>query len=268
MKGRGTESELEAMLDTHYIGLFAAYGTLVAGTFFLRWLGGRSEAAEPVWPACERVELKRPWLDVGLFFVGVACVIGVGQLYMADMLIPAKGTLWAFADAVNQFLIFSPILLLLVVRRQGLRTAYLPGDRIARRLAAGVGLALAAGVAYSIATRDFTSIANSVAGEASSGWLPAHVVQVFMEDLLIAALLVRLAAGLRSELGAGLLVAVLFAASHLPAMFAGEDPVGTREIVRLGMDAAIGVIVMVGLVRTRDVLWLYPTHLLMDIAQF
>lgn len=256
------------MLDTHYAGLFAAYTSLVVATLILGTLWRRSARGAPIWPACERIELDRPWLDVALLLVSIAGVIGVGQLYMRGLLLPSEGALGSVCEAINQALIFSPVALLLVVRRQGPRTAFLPMERFWTRGVAGLGLGVAAGIAYSTATLDPTGLLSSIGAEASSGRLPAHAVQVLMEDLVIAALLVRLAGALRSEWGAGVLVAMLFAAAHVPAMLAGEDPVGTREIVRLSMDALIGVVVMVGLVRTRDVLWLYPTHLLMDIAQF
>jgi len=252
----------------HYYALFAGYGALVAATLALNHLFGRSKQSRAIWPATGRPDLKRPWTDLGLVFLAVIAVIGVGQLYTAGYLLPTSGELGPWAEAVNQLLIFSPIPLLILLRRQPLSTALLPVKRLPARVAAGVGLALLAGVAYSAVARDFSLIPGAVADEAAAGRLPAHAVQVFMEDLAIAALLVRLAAAVRSEWAAGALVAVLFAASHVPAMLSDGGGLAAGDVLRLALDVGIGLIVMVGLLKSRDLLWLYPTHLLLDVAQF
>jgi len=258
------------VISAHYFGLFAAYGALVVATLAVVRLtrGREGESARGLWPATGAIELKRPWVDLGLFFVAVAAVIGVGQLYVNGMLLPETGPVFGLIEAVNQFLIFSPVLLLLLIRRQSLATALLPRGRVGLRLLAGFGLALVAALAYSLARRDFGVLVDAFAGEAGSAALGAHAVQVFMEDVAIAALLVRLSCAIRTEWGAGALVAALFAAGHLPAMLAGDDPVTGADIVALTMDFGIGLVVMIGLLRTRDVLWLFPTHFVMDVAQF
>jgi len=252
----------------HYYALFAGYGALVAATLALNHFFSRSKQSKPIWPAAGRPELKRPWTDLGLIFLAVIAVIGVGQLYTAGYLLPTSGELGPWAEALNQLIIFSPIPLLLLIRQQPPSTALLPMKRLPTRLAAGVGLALLAGVAYSAVARDFALIPGAIADEAAAGRLPAHAVQVLMEDLAIAALLVRLAAAIRSEWAAGALVATLFAASHIPAMLSGGEALTSGDAVRLALDVAIGLIVMVGLLKSRDLLWLYPTHLLLDVAQF
>ncbi len=256
-------------MNDHYVGLFAAYGSMVVLTVFVSVLLTRKRTAEPIWPAQETVRLPRPWLDLGLFFVAVVGVIAVGQLYQRGLMLPTRGPAGWLLEAVNHAAIFAPILILLAIRRQGLGTVLLPGGRLWLRLAAGCGLALVAAGAYVLAGPSTVSdVAGAIADEARDGVLLGHAVQVFMEDLAIAALLVRLAAALRSGWAAGVCVAVLFSAAHIPAMLGSGDPVTATDFLHRGFDAAIGVIVMVGLIRTRDVLWLYPTHLLMDLTQF
>ncbi|MGP1273422.1 MAG: hypothetical protein ACTS22_08805 [Phycisphaerales bacterium] len=257
-------------MGDHYTGLFAAYGTLVLLTLALVGRQRRGDGTRRgLWPACERVDLPRPWLDVGLFFVAAIGVITVGQLYMAGWLLPTAGPLGWLAEAANQALIFASIPLLLILRRQGPSTALLSGQKLGRRALAGVLLAAAAIGAY-IAAAPATAgdVADAARAELADGRLLAHAVQVFMEDLAVAVLLVRLAAALRSEWAAGVGVALLFAGAHIPAMLAGGDLVEPVAYLHRGLDATIGVVVMVGLLKTRDLLWLFPTHLALDLTQF
>jgi len=256
----------------HYAGLFAAYGLLVVLTLLIHRVSRRSRRIETIWPAQDPVSLRHPWADVGFFVVAVAGVIGVGRLYQRGMLLPTPDSpAGAVSEAFNQFLIFAPIPLLLVMRRQGPETALLsPKRRPVRRLGAAVGLAAVAMLTYAAVTEHtLADVAGAFADEARSGRLPAHAVQVFMEDLAIGVLLVRLAAAVRSEWAAGVAVATLFAAAHIPAMLSGAaEGLEPAALTHLGLDALIGVIVMVGLLKTRDVLWLFPTHLTLDVMQF
>ncbi len=257
------------MPNGHYLGLFAAYGTVVVLTLLIRLVFLKIPKLRPIWPAQGPIELRRPWLDFGLFFVAGIGVIAVGQLYQQNLLLPNTGPMGPAFEAINQGIIFLPIPLLLLIRRQGPRTALLPHGDLGRRVSASLVLATVAALVYVIATpASLTDFGLAFSREASEGRLAAHAVQVFMEDLAIAALLVRLTLVLRSEWGAGIAVACLFAAAHIPAMLGAEAPVEPVEWAHRGLDAAIGVIVMVGLLKTRDLLWLYPTHFVMDMAQF
>lgn len=256
-------------MDTHYLGLFAAYSTFVAVTLFIvRRRHPPNGHAATIWPATDQVLFARPWLELGLLLAAIIGIILVGQLYQAGYLLPNRAPFSPIAEMANQVLIFSPLLLLLLLRRQSLHTALLPSRRLGPRALSSLTLAALAAFAYSLAVRDFGRIPDAMMAETELGRLPSHAVQVFLEDFAIAMLLVRLAAVLRSEWAAGLGVAALFPALHVPAMLSTGEGLSTANFANLGLDFAIGVVVMVGLLKTRDVLWLFPTHFLMDVAQF
>src|SRR5262249_42376954 len=155
-------------------------------------------------------------------------------------LLPSWEPLAPLIEAANQFLIFSPFLALLLLRRQGPRTAWVRTDRLWARLLVGLGLA-----ALSI-------LAFTLVRQGSDPWWevyprvyqPGNVglaVQVLGEDLAIAILFVRFQAaiGLRGTI---VLVAALFAAAHVPAMVAQGASLG--ELSSLVLDAGLGVVVL------------------------
>jgi hypothetical protein len=192
-------------------------------------------------------------------------VLVIGQLYVREWLLPtAPGLLGVVTDACNQIIIFSPLLLLLAVRRHPLRTAWLPGDRIWLRIVVGTVLAL-------ISILVFTVVRSE-----GDHWLPvvrrvyhpqnlSHLVQVFLEDLAIAILFVRLrsAIGLRRTIA---LVAVLFAIGHIPSLLAhGAD---MAELAGLLLDAGLAVVVISIVQRSADIWWFWSIHFALDMMQF
>jgi hypothetical protein len=168
-------------------------------------------------------------------------VLAIGQLYLREWLLPkAPGLLGGVADACNQILIFSPLFLLLALRRHSLRTAWLPIDRVWLRILVGTVLALSSILVFTMARSE------------SDHWLVvvrrvyqpqnlSHLVQVFLEDVAIAILFVRFrsAIGLRSTIA---LVAILFAVSHVPSLLA--DGAGITELAGLVLDAGLAVVVL------------------------
>jgi len=91
------------------------------------------------------------------------------------------------------------------------------------------------------------------------------LVQVLLEDIAIAILFVRFrsALGLRFTVG---LVAVLFAAAHIPALLASG--VAIHECIGLVLDAALAVGVLSVVQRSSDVWWFWCVHYAMDMTQF
>ncbi len=242
----------------HHYALLGGYGTAVVA-----WLVV-ARVFPNLWPRQDAIAFVRPWREVAWALLAVLGVLAVGQLYVRHWLLTASGPLAPFVEAGNQLLIFAPILAVPFLRRQGFRSAWMPIDRLWARLL--VGLALAA-----LAILTFTSVRKG-----SESWLeiyprvyhPKNIglsVQVLFEDVGIAILFVRFRAamGLRGTI---VLVACLFAASHIPAMIAGGAPV--RELDGLVLDAGLGVIVLFIAQRSADVWWLWCVHFAMDMMQF
>lgn len=91
------------------------------------------------------------------------------------------------------------------------------------------------------------------------------MVQVFLEDVTIAVLFVRLAAAIGNRRATGV-VAALFAAGHIPTLL--SQGASLTELTGLLRDTALGVAVILVLQRSRDVVWFWCLHFCLDMTQF
>lgn len=201
---------------------------------------------------------------MGLALIAVAGVLVVGQLYMRIGFLPESGAAGPAFAAFNQIAIFSPVLLALVLRSQSLDTVWLGRRRWPLRLLLGIGLAMLAILTYTLLRKDMDGFPEVMAR------IPRYrhvdeAVQVFLEDLTIAFLFVRLAAAIGAR-WAVVTVAVLFAAGHVPALLA--EGASTGELLLLLRDAALGTAIIAVLYRARDILWFWCVHFAMDMLQF
>jgi len=246
------------MTVTPHLGLLVAYlGALLA------WLVLRSWAGQ-LWRPLPDPVFVSPWREVAWALVAVAAIIGIGILYSNGWLLPATSRHRPALDAVNQLLIYCPVFLLLVLRRHGLDTAWLPTQRILSRVGVGVGLGLLALLLYALVRTGLQAWPELVA----QTYQPRHVsylVQVLLEDVSVAVLFVRFRAalGLRGSL---LVVATLFAAAHIPGLLASGA--AARDLLALFGDAGLGVLALAVLHRSRDVWWFWMVHFAMDMTQF
>lgn len=247
------------MFTEHYPPLAVAYlvglgAWLLASRFLSR-----------VWPSeAEKVSFSRPWREFGIALLGALGVLLMGQLWMRGIRLPEKGVLGPVLGAINQALIFAPILLVPVLRRQPWTTAWLPRPRIAIRLLVGLVLASLAVTVYSL-LREGAEEPWVLFGRI---WRYEHIdemVQVFLEDLTIAILFVRLASAIGVR-WATFAVACLFAAGHIPVMV--SQGATWAEVAGLVRDSGIGVAVILVLQRSRDVVWFWCIHLCLDMTQF
>ena len=217
-----------------------------------------------MWPAVPSPAFTKPWLEVLWAILAGLAVLGIGTLYSQHRLLPATNNHRPALDAVNQVLIYSPFFMLLLVRRQGLSTAWLPTRRIPFRIAIGLAVALLALAIYSLTQFGLGSYPRLL----ESVYAPSHInhlVQVLLEDIGIAILFVRMRAalGLRWTL---LLVAMLFAAAHIPGLLAaGASP---TDLLALLADAGLGVLALIFLQRSQDVWWFWMLHFALDMTQF
>ncbi|MBI1849998.1 MAG: hypothetical protein HYR85_06605 [Planctomycetes bacterium] len=245
--------------DSH-VALAAGYAAALAG-----WLAAQ-RALPAVWPGRDPFSFAHPWLEVLWALLAGGAVIGVGQIYQRGWLLPTTGALGPVLESVNQVIIFLPLAVLLAIRRQSLATAWLPAGRLGARLGAGIALALSAVVAFTLVrsgSDPFWKVVPRV-------FRPTNVpiaVQVFLEDVAIAILLVRIGAATEKPRVAAVVVAALFAASHLPAMFGG-GAVGWEDLASLSLDFVLAAGVLLVVQRSADVVWFWCVHCAMDLMQF
>jgi hypothetical protein len=242
---------------SHTLTLVIAYAAICA----LWWAVSQ---VVPLWRQPERPALAHPWVEVGFALAAAAAVLVLGQLWSRGIRLHAPGTWNTVAESVNQFLIFSPIILLPLIRKQGWAGAWIQRNRLWARLGIGVALAVVALLIYSVSESGALSFGATI--KAVFRFKNAHVaVQVLLEDIAIAVLFVQIAAALHPR-WAILLVAALFAGGHLPALFANEASAG--EMFGLVRDFGLGVLVIGTLWRGADIIWFWPVHFALDMTQF
>jgi hypothetical protein len=242
---------------SHSATLVVAYAVACGGW----WLVSR---LVPLWRAPDRPTFAHPWREAGLALLAGGGVIALGQLWLRGIRLSTPGRWYPLAESINQIIIFSPIVLLPVVRRQGWSSAWIQPDRLWARLGLGLGLAWCVLLVYSLTETGAPGWDVTV----REVYRPAHfhlAVQVLLEDLAIAILFVRFAAAL-SPLLAFVLVAALFAGGHVPTMLA--KGASSRELLELIRDFGL-VILMIGTVwRGADIAWFWPVHYALDMTQF
>lgn len=246
------------MSDSHYVALLAGYSVALAG-----WLVA-FKVLPGLWPPATPPEFEKPWREIGYALLAVLAILLIGQMYQRDWLLPRAASFQPLTESVNQAIIFSPLPLLLYIRKHSLLTAWLPLTRVWVRVLVGLVLALLAATAFKLIRHDSPAWPHLVAGIYQLGHLP-HLVQVFFEDLGIAILFVRLRAaiGLRWSIG---LTAAGFAAAHIPAMI--SDGASTTELSHLVLDTGLAVIAIAIVQRSADIWWFWCVHFAMDMTQF
>jgi len=242
---------------SHTWVLVIAYASVCVLWWCVRWF-------TPLWPDADRPRLARPWVEVTIALLAGVAVLALGQLWMRGIRLTASGPWGSIAEAVNQVIIFSPIVAVPIIRRQGWASAWVRPDRLPARLAIGLGLALVALLIYSGLERGAPSWPETIRGVFAPS-RAHHAVQVLLEDLVIAILFFRLSAAVR-PVGAILGVAALFAAGHVPSLLAqGATP---TELVGLARDFGLVVLVLGTLSRSADIAWFWPVHYSLDMTQF
>lgn len=240
----------------HHLGLLVGYALGAVGAVAIARCRPRA------WPTAPRAAFAHPWREFGCACLALIALIGLGSLWSAGIRLPESTQAGQIA---NQVLIFSPMALLLISRRQPPASAWLPMDRLWERLAAGAALAVVALAAYAITTRGVGRIGDVFAQTYAPSRLH-NAVQVLLEDFTIGLLLARLCAAVRRRWIAVVVIAVLFAAAHIPAMLSeGAHP---ADIATLALDAGLAALVLGAVARTQDVWWLWPLHATLDLSQF
>ena len=115
------------------IPLTVAYGT-ICGLWFL--LSGTSLS----WPIPPIQNPSKRWVDLGIAMVASIGILALGQLYSAGYFLSQTNNaiLNLFIWPLNNVLIFSPIFLALVIRKQGPNTIFISRQALPKKLLFGI----------------------------------------------------------------------------------------------------------------------------------
>src|SRR5437762_2966344 len=103
---------------SHTFILVIAYATICA-----LWWG--LMLVIPLWRHPYRAAFIRPWREVSFALVAVVGVLLFGQLWSHGIRLKASGLWKPVTESLNQLLIFCPIVLLPIIRKQGLESAWI-----------------------------------------------------------------------------------------------------------------------------------------------
>ena len=217
-----------------------------------------------LWPARSRLETDRRWLDFALVFVAVAAVLGAGELFRRDLLLPAReGLIGDLFWWLNNLIIYSPLFFILAARRQTTQTVYLTTERLWLKLVVGLVLGGASVAIYTGLRGELTAWPEVLAGSVHRENL-RHFLPVFLEGVAVAFAFVRLrwSVGLWPAL---LIPSALFAAAHIPQQMEG-GMAALEMIAYFGTTGLVAFGVLYVLERSRDIVWIGIVHYLMNIA--
>jgi hypothetical protein len=218
-----------------------------------------------VWHARQPVVLENPRRESLWAVVAGAAVVAISVA--TDQLLgpwkrqPGIGS-WVFAGQLA--LVYSPIFVVMLWRRQGLETCFLVRQKIFNKILLGVLLALAASHLF-LAVRGEAPYFVEFLGTLGRGG-PSAMLQTFMEGFAVGFLLYRFGAWL-GIVPTSVLVAVLFMAAHLPNYTQGlyHMPFGTA-LVMAAAHAGIAVFVMAAVWKTQDIIVLGFLHWFINAA--
>ena len=240
-----------------FLPVVAAWTTVLLGLELARRLRPH------VWPApASRGE--RPWLDVGVALFVAAAILALGQLWHRGMLQWHWPGAWQhLAFVLAQLVIWSPLFVALLVRRQPLATAWTGTTHLPTRLGTGALLGTLAVTIY-LAARGDLQRWPAIAARATTWRAIAHGVPVWHEGVGLAFLFVRLQWAMGRFL-AVLVPGLLFAVAHVPRAIADHETLPTM-LAFFVFNTAFVAVLLAALTRYRDVVALGVAHWLFDLA--
>jgi hypothetical protein len=254
---------MNSLSSSYYFAISAGYMIGLLGWWIInRWKPG-------IWNAGPEYHFASPWWDTLWAFIAAIATIAIGQLYTGGVLLP-KGSIISptLTEVLNQTIIFSPFILLLIIRRQPITTAWLSHHHLPIRLVTGFILAIAA-ICLFVLVRQPAADLGSILGDVYQPKNIGYAAQILLEDIGIAVVFVRFrsAIGEKWFLIVVIAVAFLFSASHYPAKLGGGESfiAATRDVI---IDGALVTAVIYVLQRSRDIVWFWFIHFAMDMMQF
>lgn len=207
----------------------------------------------------------KPWKEFLLAIVAAIAILGIGQLYSRGWLLPSPehkvgaGISWMF----NNVIIFSPIWLMVLLRKQSLNTVLISGQDVLKKITFGLVASLV-GILVFIGLRNEWTRFPEILSHAASFKSLINFPAVFFENVALAFLFVRFRWAVGSK-WAIIIPAILFAIAHIPGSVAEGD--SWEHILAFALlTSSLTVLILYTAYRSRDILWLGFVHYLVDVA--
>ncbi len=205
------------------------------------------------------------WIDLILALVACFGVIAVGQVYSAGLLIPkpdhkvGRALIWG----LNNVIIFSPIFITIILRKQSLNTLFLSGNNFIHKSLFGIAASLI-GVFLFVVLRSEVGRFPEILKDAFTVQSLSNFPAIFFENVALAFLFVRLrwAIGLKWSI---IIPAILFASAHIPGSIAEGDP-WSHIMTFFFLTGSLTTVILYTAYRSRDIIWLGFVHYFMDVA--
>lgn len=228
-----------------YIPLTIAYSTTV-----ILWFVCNYFLKQRLWGKHIDHNPQKPYLELIFVVITAIVVLVIGQLDLKGGLIPNNSDNQGI-DALNKFLIFSPTIVLVRLRKQSFESIWLPTSDILLRILIGLGMALASLFIYWMVRENVVSFSAILANIYNLKNL-SHLIQIVMENVTIALIFVSLSKWIGNNWTI-VMVALLFAAGHIPLRISSGFVFS--ELESLVLDMAVGILILLAVSKSKDVWW-------------
>jgi hypothetical protein len=239
--------------------VYAAWTTGIGGLLlFVYWLPG-------AWQAIRAVQVREPRYEAFLALGAALLLLGISVatdqlLYDWKHRLPFRD--WIYLGQL--IIVYSPILLVMLWRKQGPATCFLRLEKLPSKMLLGFGLSMFASFVF-LAVRGEAGEFGPFLSTLARG-RPVAMLQTFLEGFAIGFLLYRFGAWLGIRWSA-VIVAALFMAGHLPNYMAGSFHLSVGEALVMAIaHAGIGVLVLASMWKSQDIIVIGFLHWFINAA--
>ncbi|MEM7296657.1 MAG: CPBP family glutamic-type intramembrane protease [Bacteroidota bacterium] len=208
---------------------------------------------------------KKPWVDLILGIVAAVAILAIGQLYSAGYLIPRidNELLNRLTWPLNNILIFSPIFIVLILRKQNLKTVFISKRDLPIKLTFGLASSFIGIVLFTALRGEWNRIPE-ILNHAIQAETLSNFPAIFFENMAVAFLFVRLkwVVGIKWAIS---IPALLFALAHVPGSLAEGDP-WSHILTFFFLTGSLTTVILYTAYRSRDIIWLGVVHYFMDVV--
>jgi hypothetical protein len=224
---------------------------------------------KPAWWAKEvtiEEDTNKKHLDFVLSLVAAVSILAIGQLYRHHYLLPETRVKGHFSVAwcINNLIIFSPIFIFLIIRRQPLSSIYLSFKEPGKKILWGIILSVFSCSIYLLLIGRMNEYGNFFLNDLFLPHYLENFPAVFLEGVAVIYFLTRVK-NISSPFIAILITTLLFSASHVPSAIKQGDTFLIISIFFI-FNTILPSFILYSVVKTRDVIWIGIVHYCMDVA--